>query len=83
MGLTEIEKRLLTGGVAPPDLGKLPVRVPRKIAAELVTRYYFNTSARTLERWPLTWRKLNGRAHCETQDLFAIAESMLAGASPL
>jgi hypothetical protein len=83
MVLANIGMRMTTGGVPQSDLDKLPVRVPRNVAAELVTRYYFKTSPRTLERWPLTWRKLNGRAHCYTHDLLAIAEAMLAGASPL
>jgi hypothetical protein len=79
MGLTDIERRSLS--VAASNLNDLPVRVPRDRAAELVTQIYFEISPRTLERWPLVWRRLNGKAHCETRDLFAVAESML-GAAP-
>lgn len=80
MGLTDIEKRLLKGGSALPDLSALPVRVTRDTAAALLSKYFFKISPRTLERWPLTWRRLNGKAHCDTADLFALAESMLAEA---
>jgi hypothetical protein len=78
--MTDVEKRLLKGGAALPDLNDLPVRVPRDVAAALLTKYYFETSPRTLERWPLKWRRLNGKAHCETAELFARAEAMVAEA---
>jgi hypothetical protein len=77
MGLTTVEKRALSGGVFLPDLSELPIRVPREVAANLLTKYFFKTSARSLERWPLRWRNLNGRAHCETAELFAEAERRL------
>jgi hypothetical protein len=47
---THIEKRALGEGSRRPDLGTLPVRVPRDTAAELVTRFYIEISARSLER---------------------------------
>jgi hypothetical protein len=59
----------------------LPVRVPRDVAAKLVTLNFFEISPRTLERWPLSWCLLNGRAHCETEELFAEAASRLAAAA--
>jgi len=80
MRTTDIEKLALKRGAALPDLAQLPVRVPRETAAALLSRYYFEVSPRTLERWPLKWRRLNGRAHCETGQLFAVAESILATA---
>ena len=67
-------------GAALPDLNELPIRVDRETAAKLLTKYYFRVSPRSLERWALAWRLVNGRAHCETAALFAIAESMLARA---
>ena len=67
---------------APFEPSRLPQRVTRDRAAELVTQRYFEVSPRTLERWPLAWRRLNGKAHCETQELFALAEQMLASAPP-
>jgi mannose/cellobiose epimerase-like protein (N-acyl-D-glucosamine 2-epimerase family) len=63
-----------------PDLMELPIRLSRDTAAKLLSRYFFEVSPRTLERWPVAWRQLNGRAHAETSDLFAHAEAMLAAA---
>lgn len=63
-----------------PDMSKLPVRVDRDRAAELLTEFYFRTSPRTLERWPLEWQILNGKAHCETGKLFRVADEMVAAA---
>jgi hypothetical protein len=63
-----------------PNLEDLPRRVDRTVAAQLLTKYFFRVSHRTLERWPLTWRQLNGRSHCETVELFRIAEAMLRAA---
>jgi hypothetical protein len=83
MGLTKIEKRALKGCVALPDLSELPVRVPRDIAAKLITQFFFKVSPRSMERWPIAWRRLNGRAHCETADAFALANSMLEAAPVL
>jgi hypothetical protein len=60
----------------------LPARVDRKVAAEIVTRFYFPISKRTLEAWPLTWRHLNGKAICETDELLAEAQSKLDAAVP-
>jgi hypothetical protein len=58
----------------------LPTRVDRKTGAELVTRHFFPISPRTLETWPLPWRHLNGKAVCETTDLFALAQAKLDAA---
>ncbi len=85
MRMTDIEKRVLKrGGSAPiPDLSELPIRVPRPRAANLVTQFYFEISPRTLERWPLAWQRLNGKAHCSTAELFAVAEAKLTEAPVL
>lgn len=83
MGMTDLEKRLLKGNASLPDLATLPVRVPRDIAADLLSKYFFQISPRSLERWPLIWRRLNGKAHCETIALFAMAGSMVAAAPPV
>lgn len=48
----------------------LPARVTRPRAADLVTERYFEVSQRTLERWPLNWRLVNGKSHCEVAELF-------------
>jgi hypothetical protein len=83
MGMTELEKKALTGGgyMSPiPDLAELPVRQTREDAAAFLSKYYFKTSPRTLERAPLVWRRLNGKAHVETTDLIAYGESVVAAA---
>jgi hypothetical protein len=81
MDMTDIEKRSLKGGsAARPDLTKLPVRVTREEGAALVTQFYFKVSPRSLERWPIAWRRLNGKAHGDTVDLFRHAEAVVAGA---
>lgn len=67
----------------PPDLSKLPRRVDRRTAAALVTQYYFKTSHRTFERWPLVWQYVNGKAHTETAALFEVAAAMLDAAPPI
>lgn len=81
MGLTDTERRAMKGGASLPDLSELPARVPRDAAAKLLTKHYFETSPRTLERWPLAWRLLNGKAHVETAELFAEAERRLSSAA--
>ena len=63
-----------------PVLSQLPVRVDRKTGAALVTRFYFKVSHRSLERWPVAWQQVNGKAHTDTVDLFAVAEAMVAAA---
>ena len=60
------------------NITRLPARVTRQRAAELVTERYFEVSPRTLERWPLNWRLVNGKSHCDVPELFSIAEQMLA-----
>jgi hypothetical protein len=84
MGTTEVEKKAPTDSrlsSALPNLAELPVRQTREDAAAFLSRYYFKTSPRTLERAPLTWRLLNGKSHCETADLIAYGESVV-GAAP-
>ena len=61
----------------------LPRRVDRRAGAALVTRFYFPISHRSLEVWPLTWRRVNGKAVCETTELFALAEAKLNAAPPV
>jgi hypothetical protein len=81
METSDIDKRALKGGsAARPDLTKLPVRVTREQGAALVTQFYFKVSPRSLERWPIPWRHLNGKAHGETVDLVRHAEAVVASA---
>ena len=82
--MTESLKSRLTRTAATiPDLAELPARVDRKRGAELVTKFYFPISHRTLERWPLPVRHLNGKAVMETRDLLAMAASLLDAAPVL
>jgi hypothetical protein len=62
---------------AEPDLSALPVRVDRRTGAALLARYFFPCSPRTLEAWPIRWRRVNGRALVETAELFALARGKL------
>lgn len=78
MRLTHIEKPVPNGGSMLPNLNDLPIRVPRKEAADLLTRYRFKISERTLERANLVWTILNGRAHTETAALFEWADAKMA-----
>jgi hypothetical protein len=54
-----------------------------KSSARLITERYFRVSARTLEKWPVSIRLLNGRRHVRTADLIARAEAMIAAAPPV
>jgi hypothetical protein len=69
------------GGTIVP--GNLPPRVCRRAAAQIVTRNFFPVSHRTLERWPLTWRRVNGRALVETADLLKEAQRRLDEATAI
>lgn len=68
---------------ASPDLSALPQRVDRRTGAALVTQNYFPVSPRTLEAAPLVWRRVNGKALCETAELFAWAQAKLDAAPPI
>ncbi len=52
----------------------LPVRVDRQTGAALISRHHFPISPRTLERWPITWRRINGRALADTYELLTEAK---------
>ena len=60
-----------------------PARVDRKRGAQIITDLYFPISPRTLETWPITWRYVNGRATCDTEELLALAKAKLSAAPPL
>ena len=54
-----------------------------KTGARLISERYFPVSPRTVEKWPVAFRIINGRRSAETADLIAHAESMIAGAPPV
>ncbi len=72
-----------TTSTAPDTAPVLPARVDRRRGAAIITHRYFPVSHRTLESWPLTWRRVNGRALVDTAELLAFAEAKLAAAPPV
>lgn len=62
------------------DLDALPRRLDRRGAAAFLCQHFFPVRPRTLERWPLPWQTLNGRAVVDTASLVAEAERRLADA---
>jgi hypothetical protein len=50
-----------------------PVRAPRQSIAEIVTRHAYQVHHRSIERWPLPTRRINGKTHLETIDALAYA----------
>jgi hypothetical protein len=83
MGMSDIQKRSLKGATALPDLSGLPKRAPRPELAGLISQRYFKVSPRTLERWEINWLTLNGRAHGDVAEAFAIAQQKVDEATPI
>jgi hypothetical protein len=55
----------------------------RPEAAKAVKQHFgIDVSPRTMERWPVRVRRLNGKAHPETEDVFRHAQAMI-DAAPL
>lgn len=65
---------------APSRDRPLPARVDRKRGAQIVSDLFFPVSPRTLEVWPVVWRRVNGRATCDTTDLLGVAQKKLDAA---
>jgi len=63
------------------NIADLPVRLDRRTAAAVITRFFFPISPRTLEVWPVNWRLVNGRALAETSELLSLAAAKLAAAA--
>jgi hypothetical protein len=58
-----------------PNPDEMPIRYgSREQLADIHGHYYGPISHRTLERWPLRWRKVNGRAVAEVREFLAEAE---------
>ncbi|WP_322994248.1 hypothetical protein [Castellaniella sp.] len=57
-----------------PDFDALPLHVDRERGAALITEFYFPVSPRSLERWPIATRRLNGRAIMSTRVLLGEAK---------
>jgi hypothetical protein len=80
---SDVEKHVLNGGASLPDISELPARVSRERAAELVTRFYFEIKPRSMERCPIRWQVLNGKAHCSVAELFGWAQTVLDASPPV
>lgn len=63
------------------DLAALPAHIDRRTAASLVARHFFPVSHRTIEAWPLTKRRFNGRAFYATAEVIAYAKAVPDGAA--
>ncbi len=55
------------------ELPNLPRHGDRKKLSEIITRLLFPVSDRSMEVWPLKWRRVNGRALAETSEALAHA----------
>jgi hypothetical protein len=73
----------MPGEFDPDAAQKLPRRMDRQTAAILISHQFFPVSPRTLERWPLTWRRVNGRALVETVEILDEAQRRLDAATPI
>jgi hypothetical protein len=65
-----------------PELQALADRLPAFVtlhyqAPEIVNRFLFTVSKRTLERWPMPRWKLNGLAHVSTIELLTVADGII------
>ena len=50
------------------ELPNLPRHGDRKMLAPIITKLVFPVSHRSLEVWPLKWRRVNGHAVAETTE---------------
>ncbi len=55
-------------------LAGLPARVDKQKGAALIDQHFFPISPRTLERWPITWQRINGRSLVKTEVLLSEAQ---------
>jgi hypothetical protein len=58
----------------------LPVRMTRSMAAAYLSQHFFPVSPRTLERWPVATRRVNGHVLIDTADLLTVANGKLRSA---
>lgn len=54
--------------------------ITRREAAELISREYFPIRPKTLEKWPLTVRRVNGRALLDVGELRAFCTAKIKAA---
>ena len=65
------------------DQNNLPVRMNRRMAAEVISHLYFPVKPRTLEKWTIKWTIVNGQALAETEEILTFAATKLANAVSL
>jgi hypothetical protein len=61
-------------------LRTLPANVTRRVGAEIITKHVFPISHRSLERWPLPTKFVNGKATAPTIELLAQAWARFSAA---
>jgi hypothetical protein len=62
---------------------RYPPRMHRSRAAEVVSQHFFDISPRTIERWDVPVRIINGRAYMETRALLEEAQRRVDAAPPV
>ncbi len=70
----------ITDWPAEPDPAKLPRFADRRTLAAIHHRYFGPLSPRSLEAWPLRWRRANGYAVACVAEFIAEAERRFAAA---
>jgi hypothetical protein len=55
------------------ELSNLPRHADRKTLADIITRLLFPVSDRSLEIWPLKWRRVNGHSLASTEEGLRLA----------
>ena len=91
---TRLMKRGTARACSPTPMGLLPsislgrqavpTNLPEysdlKTGARFITERFFRVSPRTIEKWPVAIRLINGRRHARTADLFSHAKSLISAA---
>jgi hypothetical protein len=65
-----------------PDAAALPRYGTKRQLADIHRRWFGPISERSLERWPLDWKRVNGLAVAKTADFLAIAEARFQAEPP-
>jgi hypothetical protein len=69
-------------GSARPDTAQIPELLKKREAARFVSQFYFETTFRALERWPLRAIVVNGSRRWYTRDLMEFARNRIRTARP-
>ena len=76
----------MQNGIELPDflkaeLSKLPRNGDRRMLAQIITQLIFPVSHRSLEVWPLTWRRVSKKAVASTEEALRHAWRMYDAAA--